>query len=81
MNPLNGNSGLKLGAWNFNRLFEETSKGNFFLKQIQLFDIILLSETWYMKDSADKMLTNMDTFMKTYTEKIKSGKKEHLGGF
>ena len=28
---------------------------DFFLKQIQLFDIILLSETCRMEDSADKM--------------------------
>ena len=42
MDPLNGNSGLKVGFWNVNWLPEEKSKEDFFLKQIQLFDIIFL---------------------------------------
>ena len=32
MNPLNDKSGLKVGLWNVNRLPEEKSKGDFFLK-------------------------------------------------
>ena len=56
MDPLNEKSGLKVGFWNVNGLPEEKSKEDFFLKQIQLFDIIFLSETWHREDSADKML-------------------------
>ena len=56
MDPLNDKYGLKVGFWNVNGLPKEKPKEVFFLKQIQLFDIILLSETWHREDSADKML-------------------------
>ena len=56
MDALNDNSGLKVGFWNVNWLPEEKSKEDFFLKLIQLFDIIFLSITWHREDSADKML-------------------------
>ena len=79
IDPLNEKSGLKVGFWNVNGLPEEKSKEDFFLKQTQLFDIIFLSETWHRKQI--KYSTHMGTFMKTYTEKIKKGKEEHLGGF
>ena len=36
---------LKVGFWNVNGLPEEKSKEDFFWKQIQLFEIIFLSET------------------------------------
>ena len=81
MDPLNEKSGLKVGFWNANGLPEEKSKEYFFLKQIQLFDIIFLLETWHREDSADKCYTRMDTFVKTYTAKKENGKDEHLGGF
>ena len=80
MDPLNDNSGLKLGVWNVNRLFEEKSKGYFFLKQIQLFDIILLSETWYMKDSADKMLHQHGYLYENVYRKNKKRKRRTSGG-
>ena len=80
MDPLNDKYGLKIGFWDVNRLPEEKSKEDFFLKQIQLFDIIFLSEAWHREDSADKML-HLDTIMKMYTEKIKNGKEERLGVF
>ena len=44
MDPINDKYGLKIGFWDVNSLPEENSKEDFFLKQIQLFDIILLSE-------------------------------------
>ena len=34
MDPLNDKSGLKVGFWNINRLPEEKSEEDFFLKQI-----------------------------------------------
>ena len=54
MDPLNDKSGLKVGFWNVNRRPEEKSKEEFFLKQIQLFDIIFLTKTWHREDSAKK---------------------------
>ena len=81
MDPLNVKFGLKVGFWNVNGLPEEKSKEEFFLKQVQLFDIIFLSETWNREDSADKILHPHGYLMKTYTEKIKNGKEEHLWGF
>ena len=80
MDPINDKYGLKIGFWDVNSLPEENSKEDFFLKQIQFFDIILLSEAWHREDSADKML-HLDTIMKIYTEKIKNGKEERLGVF
>ena len=56
MDPLNDKSGLKVGFWNVNRRPEEKSKQEFFLKQIQLFDIIFLTETWHREDSAKKKM-------------------------
>ena len=52
----------------------------FLPETIHLFEIIFLSETWHKGDSADKMWYYMDTFIKTYTEKIKKGKEGHPGG-
>ena len=80
MDPINDKYGLKFDFWDVNSLPEENSKEDFFLKQIQLFDIILLSEAWHREDSADKML-HLDTIMKINTEKIKNGKEERLGVF
>ena len=55
MDPLNNKCGLKVDFWHVNRLPEEKFKEDF-LKQIQLFDIIFLSEMWHREDSAYKML-------------------------
>ena len=81
MNPLNDNSGLKDSFWNVNWLSGKNSKEDFFLKQSQLFGIIFLSGTWHRRTQQIKCSIHMNTFIKTYTEKRKSGKEERLEGF
>ena len=76
MNPLNDNSRLKDSFWNVNGLSEKNSQ-----EQSQVFGIIFLSGTWHRKTQQIKCSIHMNTFIKTYTEKRKSGKEERLEGF
>ena len=81
MDPLNDESGLKVGFWNINGLPEEKSEEDFFLKQLQLCDIIFLSETWHRENSADKMFGSHGCLYGNVYRKIKNGKEENLEGF
>ena len=80
MDPLNDKSGLKVAFWNVNGLPEEKFKEDFFLKQIQLLDIIFLPETWHREDSADKMLHPHGYLYENVYRKNKKRKGRATGG-
>ena len=75
VDPLNDNSGLIVGFWKVNRLSEGKSWVDFFLKQIQLFDIIFLSETWLRENPANKILHPHEYLYENVCIKNKNGKE------
>ena len=72
---------MKVGFWNVYGLPEEKLKEDFFLKQIQLFGIIFLSETWHREDSADKMLHPHGYLYEDIYRKNEKRKGRTSGGF
>lgn len=81
MDPSNSNSGLKVDLWNVNGLSEENSKEDFFVKQIHLFDIDFVPETWQREDCADKMIHSHGFFYQNIYRKIKTENKRIWGDF